>query len=141
MLKVLLFMLGTPSAVWVPLCWAQAYTRHVRVHARPSPRRRATRTQSHRGLHCPSHLAPRRVGVLVPLLLSINTRCPQRLLREGLVTPVALVSALWLPLVLVTPVELALTYSHSKNIFNFSISIKLNVSSTIDFVNELYNLW
>lgn len=44
--------------------------------------------------HCPSHLAPGLVRILVPLLLSVNSRCPQRLLCEGLVTPIALVSAL-----------------------------------------------
>lgn len=125
--------MGTPSAVFgFHYGRAQAHTKQARPFL--LPRRRATRTQSHRGLHC--HLTPGRVRVLVPLLLSVNTRCPQRLLREGLTTPVALVSALWLPLVLVTPIELALTCTVHQ--FSNNDLVKIHYPNT---TNTLKNAW
>lgn len=70
-------------------------------------------------VHC--HLAPGRIGVLVPLLLSVDSRRSQRLLCQRLVAPVApalaLVSALRFPLVLVTPVKLPLTYIPQTSIY------------------------
>lgn len=65
---------------------------------------------------CYTHLAPGLVRVLIPLLLvTIDSGRAQRLLRQRLAAPVALVPALRLPLVLVTPVEFPFTYNGGNN--------------------------
>lgn len=75
----------------------------------PQRSRLALATHADAALRYAHALAPILVGVLVPLLITVDSLRAERLLRQRLAAPVALVSALGLPLVLVTPVELPFT--------------------------------
>lgn len=109
---------GGRDGVRVLLCKRNVYCGDtiVRLTCRPDdggdgdfepPSRRGCRPLG--GARLAYALAPRLVRVLVPLLVPVDPGRSERLLRQRLAAPVALVSPLGLPLVLVTPVELPFT--------------------------------